>query len=197
MTYKEYNVKKFMCDLKSMDISSPEGDKPSCGKSLYLSHNMLIFKCDGVLRAEDFPGIETADITWFFLSLYSDMIFDYTVFSYYGPYYFKYKRLYKFPVYNNTGFNLKCENPSKLLKMAAGCGLLDIDKIKSGVNDFTDLLFEKSERCFGQNILEISPENFIRSLFYEIEMSMDEYKNFDILSLLYESLKSKIYDDVR
>ncbi len=177
MNFQEYIDNQFVIDLKTIErkIGSKEED------AIYIDNYCYYFRIEHASHLHlELESINQEHRAYFFLAIFIYSIIDISLFSYFGAYYFRYKRLVKYPRFNWTGFEGEAYYSTiiSLWDSVQQQELLSENELKGLLPEYKTTLKEKLIYYFDEKIMEVSSANFLRCLINDQDLLLED-KNED------------------
>jgi hypothetical protein len=193
LTIRTYLKNEFIKDLKKIDFQLPNDVIRSNPQSFRLDENTIFFGGgDWNNIQKDLSVIHPERRAYFILCLFTIVVIDLTMFTYYKDYYSDFRAKTMYPKFGWAGFGPHFESPKKLLSIPESKKLVDFSPIKTEIQEYVDLFVEESEVFFQQLTLSIQSVDFIYKILTDKDFQILEIDKGSFFELIYNQFKIKI-----
>lgn len=182
MKLNEYLQTQFPKDLNTLKYEKPNPAIKSSPDLFRIDNNTIYFggpEWKNIGR--DISNIDTNNLEYFFICLFTITIIDLTIFTYYNDRYEVFRSKTMYPKFGWSSFGPHYENPKKLLLIPHSHKIVNFNRDPDFIKEYVDLFINECNTFFTSVISGISTKDFIGKILNDNDMQLSSEESDSIL----------------
>lgn len=165
MPLKQYLENRFLRDLSTLPFNRPNDIMLTHARNFRIDQQTIYFGGPDWENIEnDIQHVEEADREYFFICLFTIVLIDLAMFTYFQQHYGTFRSRTGYPKFGWSGFGPHYENPTKLLLLPEQKGFTNYSYLRQNVNSYVQLFRSKCDSYFRAYNPEITTNTFIDAI---------------------------------
>lgn len=193
MTLKDYFRKQFPDDLKGLEFSEPNSVLQSNHELFQIDNNTVYFGgSDWRNIKKDIANVDSNNLEYFFLCLFTITVIDLTMYTYYKDKYDNFRNRTLYPKFGWSGYGPHFENPKKILHVPFLKNIVNYSSSSKHIDEYIDLFIEECDSFFLNYVPDITNKEFMYRLLNDKDFQLKNEDKNTIFENIYLHLKNKI-----
>ena len=126
---------------------------------------------------------------YFIICLFSIVLIDLIMFTYFKDQYSVYRKKTNYPKFGWTGFGPHFENPKKIILVPEQLNIVDFNFLKNNINGYCKWFLDKCEEEFLKSDLSINTIEFLQKITDDKDFKPTMYDQESVFNLIYIELQ--------
>ena len=181
---------EFSSDVKKLRFQKPNNvilSNPAC---FGVDEQTVFFgEKDWKYIEHDLSSISPGKKEYFVICLFTIVLIDLTMFTYFKDQYSVYRKKTNYPKFGWTGFGPHFENPKTIILLPEQLNMVDFLFLKNNVIGYCKWFSAKCEELFGKSDLSINTLDFIQRTIDDEDFKPTIYDKESVFGLIYTEFK--------